>query len=556
MKRKYKFFSIIFVGGLLTACSSDEPGGTKLLPGQYPLKVNATIDVPQSRSAGKDYWIGDGTESFGMRIGSDGRVVEYVITDAAGKAEASAESNPLYWDNTSQATVSAWLPFNTQTDVDISDQSDGFATYDYLAATAEGQSYLAPVKLQFKHKMAKIRCILKPGKGITEADLKAASVKIFGFTSVTFTEGVVTGSGNGWITPDSDHEAVVAPQNLTGKGFISIEMNGQEYIYTPASDNAGLLKEGLLHQYTIILNANGIEVSAATGGEWTEGGSEDVASKEVKQTFTASDLKLGDYYYSDGTWSDGGLRKLYSDGTMKWAETTPQPESNKTCIGIVFYAGQHETDTGDYTATGIGQSQCRGYVVALTDVNNGERDRLCWESGPDNQDDLLVGTIRSYDDWNGFTNNQKFHEFVEEPNNKYAGWEMKHFPASFACETYGKRTSDPNGNDANGKYDWQHPLAAPSNTTGWFLPSCGQLKYLYENRSLLSPCMDVVKSSIPDNCNYKNKIKWFSSTFPLYWSSTEDPRDPDIASHVNFNDGFHYYDVKFETNAVRAVLAF
>lgn len=551
MKRKNKFFSIIFVGGLLTACSGDEPGGTKLLPGQYPLKVNATIDVPQSRSAGKDYWIGDGTESFGMRIGSDGRVVEYVITDAAGKAEASAESNPLYWDNTSQATVSAWLPFNTQTDVDISDQSDGFATYDYLAATAEGQSYLAPVKLQFKHKMAKIRCILKPGKGITEADLKAASVKIFGFTSVTFTEGVVTGSGNGWITPDSDHEAVVAPQNLTGKGFISIEMNGQEYIYTPASDNAGLLKEGLLHQYTIILNANGIEVSAATGGEWTEEDSEDVVSKEVKQTFSASDLKLGDYYYSDGSWSDGGLRKLYSDGTMKWAETTPQPESNKTCIGIVFYAGQHETDTGDYTATGIGQEKCHGYVVALTDVKNDSDNRLYWEYGPNGVYNEKIGTSASPDDWNGYSNSLKFHEFV----NNNEGWEMKHFPAAFACETYGKRTLDQEGNDANGKYDWQKPLAAPSNTSGWFLPSCGQLKYLEKNRSSLAARMDIVKSSVPDNCNYTDKIKWFSKVF-YYWSSTEDSSFPVLSYLVDLYSGISNIYIKEGKCDVRAVLAF
>ncbi len=52
--------------------------------------------------------------------------------------------------------------------------------------------------------------------------------------------------------------------------------------------------------------------------------------------YQASDLKFGDYYYSDGTWSDGGLRKLYSDGTTESAETTPPPVPGKTCNGIVY----------------------------------------------------------------------------------------------------------------------------------------------------------------------------------------------------------------------------
>ena len=81
-------------------------------------------------------------------------------------------------------------------------------------------------------------------------------------------------------------------------------------------------------------------------------------------------LFRSDYYYSDGTRSDGGLRKLYADGTMEWATTTPQPEDGKTCIGIVFHVGQHPADQSDYTSTGIGQQKCHGYVVALEDATS------------------------------------------------------------------------------------------------------------------------------------------------------------------------------------------
>lgn len=131
---------------------------------------------------------------------------------------------------------------------------------------------------------------------------------------------------------------------------------------------------------------------------------------------------------------------------------------------------------------------------------------------------------------------------------------MKHFPAALACETYGKRTADQNGNTTNA-YDWQKPLAAPDNTSGWFLPSCGQLSHLYSNRSILSARMTKVKNSTPADCNYKDKIKWFSTSW-YYWSSTERSGYPDYARGVDFDYGYAGSSIKGNTRDVRAVLAF
>ena len=228
---------------------------------------------------------------------------------------------------------------------------------------------------------------------------------------------------------------------------------------------------------------------------------------------------------------------------------------NHRCIGIVFHVGQHESDESDYSGTGIGEAKCHGYVVALTDVHDGSSDRLRWEYGPKNEYNHVVGTSTSASDWQGYSNSLKFHEFVKNEDNKAAGWEMKHFPAALACETYGNRTLDKDGNDANGKYDWQQPLAAPSNTSGWFLPSCGQLQYLYQNRSVLLVLMTDVKNSTPDNCSYKDKIKWFSTSW-YYWSSTEDSYGPSLAWLVSFRGGYTGSSSKYSPYVVRAVLAF
>ena len=100
-------------------------------------------------------------------------------------------------------------------------------------------------------------------------------------------------------------------------------------------------------------------------------------SEEEGMTYTADDLKPGDYFYrtESGEWafSDGGLRRVYPDGTMEWAAKTKsqRDDSKGICIGIVFAVGQSVYDKSDYSATGINQKQCHGYVVALQDATDG-----------------------------------------------------------------------------------------------------------------------------------------------------------------------------------------
>lgn len=223
-------------------------------------------------------------------------------------------------------------------------------------------------------------------------------------------------------------------------------------------------------------------------------------------------LQMGDYFCKD------------SDN--KWYIIPQEANPDGNVIGIVFHVGQNLYDTCDYSESAIGQQKCHGYVVALTDANNGESDRLRWEYGPNGEYNVslyhnvsLSGTSISRSDWKGYSQSLKFHELINKDEYKGAGWEMKHFPAALACETYGNRTLDHEGNPT-ADYDWQHPLAAPNSTSGWFLPSCSQLRNLYRNSSVLSDRMAYIKNSIPDDCSYKDKIKWFTSSY--YWSSSED----------------------------------
>ena len=181
---------------------------------------------------------------------------------------------------------------------------------------------------------------------------------------------------------------------------------------------------------------------------------------------TETEPKIGDYYYSDGTWSDGGLRKLYADGTMEWAEPQPQPESGKTVIAIVFHAGHHANDGSDYSSTGIGSEKCHGYAVALTDATSSccmwgvyGTELGCYISGNRQNPDI---------DWNGYAWTQKIIT-AAGGKEKLNATEQSGYPATWYAVV-----------------DYENNKAqAPANSSGWFLPSIGQMWNVYQNRTSL-----------------------------------------------------------------------
>ena len=564
---KTRFFALATLALSLVACTQDEAADDNRLPeGEYPVFIRATgLSVeatPQAAPSTRATVDGDwqGVTSVALKMGD--AVKEYTVTASTDfkSATLSRENAPHYWTSRDPITVSAWWPFDN---ADITqmpavkvaeDQSKlaDFQNSDFISAENRKVEFNNPT-LEFTHRTARVAIELKPGTGFTS--VAGATVSLVSLSADNGNPTAIktyNASGN-------TYEALTAPQTVAaGDPFIRVELGSGIFYFRPQSNV--VLEAGSRYKYTVKVNATGLTLDGCTIGYWTDGGSEDVRIT-ISYDGSETEAKIGDYYYADGTWSDGGLRKLYADGKMEWAETTPQPMNDKTCIGIVFYTGRHETDRSDYTkplsedGPTIPNGKVNGYVVALTDVHDGSSDRLRWEYGPGNVYNKAIDASTSKRDWQGYSNSLKFHEFVNKNENKAAGWEMKHFPAALACETYGNRMLDEDGNDANGKYDWQKPLAAPGNTSGWFLPSRGQLSHLFNNRSVLSARMTDVKNSTPTDCSYKNEIGWFS-TSGFYWSSTEYSRYPYGAWDVDFSSGGGLSYYKDRTGDVRAVLAF
>ena len=524
----------------LASCSNDiDPAGVERLPdSKYPLNITATLERMNTR-AGSEKSVFMQGDAIGVRIGDAAETGKYTVDENG----ALAATTPLYWQTSAEATVTAWYPCDV-TEVDLSDQSDeNFTPVDFLLAGTTASYIDNPLKLTFTHRMAKVKYELKNEAGISETEWRNVKVKIYGFTSVcSDVAGNLTGSAEGWIIPGKT-DTWLYPQDMTGKPLfrVSAAINGQNRIftYTPTEETDGNITAGNNHTYTITVKRDRIEVQVETGGQWTYGGDENVGSKEVVATYTADQLKPGDYFYrtNDGTWatSDGGLRAVYADDTVRVEDVPLNPEKG-TCIGIVFRAGKDASDYGEYPESMAGEFH--GYVMALTDVNQNDNDRLIW-GYKNGQYSMNAGTSTEQNDWNGYSNQKAIENFAQTNTD---GWEMKDFEAAYWCSCYGTEYS---------RYNWQQRYTAPANTSGWFLPSGGQLISIYSVNitfaDLLKNRIEKVKPLDTDN------IKWFSTSW-YYWSSSESSESN--ARYVGFSRGYAGAYLKSRTNSVRAVLAF
>lgn len=448
---------VMLICGVLASCSSEDESTTPLPDGKYPLQLTAEVARPQTRAGGKDAWTG-GEE---IRVSLEGVFGNKTyVMDASGNASPKDADNAFYWKNTDEARVSAWTP-DIESETDISDQSGGYAAFDVLYASAIGR-YDQAINLRFIHRMAKIEVILKAGEGITEEELEGATVTIFGDPLTHSTAGLVApgDQSDGEIKPYYDaatkkYEALVPPQNMTGKPLVRISIGSNDFTYTPETEAAGKFDffGGKRYAYTITVKANGIDVQSVTSGTWVANGEENVTSKRVKQRFTADELKIGDYFYSDGTWSDGGLRKIYADGSMHIDYYKPGPLRGKTVVGIVFQTDKSRIGKKEKEKLG-GEDKVHGLVMAVKNANAAEK--VIWSNESRYLDFLndCVSKSNNYSDISGYGNCESIRS-LEGNFDKY--------PALQAVDGY--NTTCP----------------VPTTTTGWYLPSSGQWWDILQN---------------------------------------------------------------------------
>ena len=260
-------------------------------------------------------------------------------------------------------------------------------------------------------------------------------------------------------------------------------------------------------------------VTAVASSDWSEVYTFTITDEPLPGVLGNKPLghaRLGDFYLNDGS-------LLRGDSELS-------AELADACIGIVFYAGRHETDQSDYTRplTAGGPvlgSTVHGYVVSLTqapfrkyyaeDISHDKwgywekiflDDRACnavkfhniyiqdvfieTVLGADFEtremhNAMYMGTSDSEDDFNGYYNCMTMLEYLKDMDcclcpplevainygKKSIGWKWRDEGKVGIQENPMIRT------DETDNYGWQLSLAAPQNSSGWFLPSYGQIAY-------------------------------------------------------------------------------
>ena len=188
---------------------------------------------------------------------------------------------------------------------------------------------------------------------------------------------------------------------------------------------------------------------------------DDIACIEFSSETVAPQPNVGDYYFSDGTWGPDA--------------------SAGTAIGRVFYTGLGDGDSeSNYTVSDFVNGQFHGYVVALEDASNMAQ----WDVLPSVIQDYL-GTSKSSSDFAGFANTQ----IVKGQADDFS----YSFPAAYAAVNYSSK------------------VGAPESSSGWYLPSAGQLKAVVDyDSNILSEQSYWTSSEYSDTNAYYLSYSWIS----------------------------------------------
>lgn len=564
MKRRIFTYSTFVLLLGLSACTQDglPTDGTE----STPMTFTATgLDFPEARSRSTVDGDWAGVNKVAVKIGDE--VKEYTVTIASGdNTSATLKSdNPFYITMTESKTVSAWWPYIDSSSSDMpevvvkADQSnEGFAQSDYIEAN-QTVSY-DDASLNFTHRTARMKIKLVPGTGFATVD--DAMVNLVNLSNVENNPTTIIP----YESSANVYEALVAPQTIAmNNAFICVELANNKFYY-PSSTDLDLLA-GNRYNYTLSVNATGLELEEVSGGAWTDSGeSEDVTSREILVRYTADEVKKGDYIYQDGTTSDGGLRLIYADGTMVTTPEKPQPiiDDANPVVGIVFWTPSETTPqkdrqtparlTDDKIMSADHPDCIHGLAVALKNATYNGSERMGWQ----NSFESVATTFQSGEN---FSHDSKgnFKSIASgsgeyDPMNYILGYQNTVVLRAYNeyCQKNNKSGYIVRPVAAIDDFDDTNP--APDNSTGWFLPSPKELHILY-----YKDVDNIYNNSGVETYNIVNSSLTAAGGDRLYgnwycWSSGEysDSR----AWYVGLNDGGVYGTNKDNYRYVRLAFAF
>ena len=252
---KTRFFALAALVLLLGACTQDEAGflpegaeGTPIVFTATGLNPAATA-IANTRSTVDGDW--EGVQSVAVLMDGTVKAYDVTLTTADPASATLTSTDPHYWTNRKDITVTAWWPYTegetTPSAVKVKANQSArkdFEGSDLIVADGQTVTYGSPT-LRFTHRTARVTVVL------TDYTEGLASVQLTGLSTENDNPDKITPYDKGSNT----YIALVAPQSVAaGRTFITCTFtNGKTFVYK--MKNATDWQAGGEYTYTVSLAA-------------------------------------------------------------------------------------------------------------------------------------------------------------------------------------------------------------------------------------------------------------------------------------------------------------
>ena len=252
---RIRFFALAALALLLGACTQDEAGflpegaeGTPIVFTATGLNPAATA-IAGTRAPVDGNW--EGVQSVAVLMDGTVKAYDVTLTTADPTSATLTSTDPYYWTNHKDITVTAWWPYTAgettlpavKVKANQSARKD-FEGSDLIVADGQTVTYGSPT-LRFTHRTARVTIVL------TDYTEESMGVQLTGLS----TEGGNPAEIIPYDKGSNTYTALVAPQSVAaGTAFITCTFtNGKTFVYK--MKNATDWQAGGEYTYTVSLAA-------------------------------------------------------------------------------------------------------------------------------------------------------------------------------------------------------------------------------------------------------------------------------------------------------------
>lgn len=285
MKMK-SLLGIVLSLSILQSCQNDETNIIQNEVNNKGITFSSIIDDAQNSRAYDTSWEANDVIGVFMLANSDKNVLDTNIPYATSKGDGYfvSQNSPIYYpEDNSAVDFIAYYPYSETIDyknypINLSNQTKQNAIDLMTAVNLTNRQLTSPQgNLQFKHLLAKLVLNLKSTSGSSLKGIKASisGLKVKGTANLS--DGTITPSGEAttfslFINEKATQaEAILLPQDLSGKLKIKLELNGQSKEIE--TEIAGSIEQGNKYIYNVNVNYQGGEITTdpqAKYTRWTE----------------------------------------------------------------------------------------------------------------------------------------------------------------------------------------------------------------------------------------------------------------------------------------------